>query len=493
MSRVIGVDVGTQSVKAILYCSDEHRVLAAGSSDLRLDQRDDGSAEQHPHAWIAATQSALQQIPDKLRQSVCAIAVSGQQHGFVAVDANNQVLTPAKLWCDTATTVECNEIMSRAGGFDSCISAAGNPILVGYTASKIAYLKKSAPDVYDRMDAILLPHDYLNLVLTGERTMECGDASGTGLLDIRSRTWSKTMLKAVDPDRDLEELLPDPAKEIRIIGEVTTMAAQHFGLPEGVPVTNGGGDNMMAAIGTGAVSPGNLTMSLGTSGTVFGHSDTPIIDDKGEIAAFCSSTGSWMPLLCTMNCTVTTELLREAMGMKLDAFETVIAKAGAGAGGVTVVPFFNGERTPNLPHGRGSIMGLTGTNFTRENLLRAGAEGASFALKFGVDRLAELGLSTSEITVTGGGSSSATWRQMIANICNKPVKVSAQSEGAAFGAALQALRALDKKANVLDITKEHLTCDESMSAWPKSEVVEQYLAQYHNYQRYVATLSPLYT
>ena len=138
-------------------------------------------------------------------------------------------------------------------------------------------------------------------------------------------------------------------------------------------------------------------------------------------------------------------------------------------------------------------MGLTGTNFTRENLLRAGAEGASFALKFGVDRLAELGLSTSEITVTGGGSSSATWRQIIANICNKPVKVSAQSEGAAFGAALQALTALDRKANVLDITREHLTCDESMSAWPKSDVVEQYLAQYHNYQRYVATLSPLYT
>jgi xylulokinase len=492
MSRVIGIDIGTQSVKTVLYCSDERRVLASGSSDLLLDQREDGSAEQHPHAWIEAATDAVLQIPNELRQSVHAIAVSGQQHGFVAVDADNRVLTPAKLWCDTSTTIECDEIMSRAGGFDSCISAAGNPVLVGYTASKIAYLKKMAPDLYDRMDAILLPHDYLNLVLTGERTMECGDASGTGLLDVRSRTWSKTMLKAVDPDRDLEELLPEPAQEIRIIGEVGESSAQRFGLPTGTPVASGGGDNMMAAIGTGAVSPGSLTMSLGTSGTVFGHSDSPIIDKNGEIAAFCSSTGGWMPLLCTMNCTVTTELLRDGMGMDISSFETAIAKAGVGADGVTVVPFFNGERTPNLPRGRGSIMGLTGTNLTRENLLRAGTEGASFALKFGVDRLAELGLRAEEITLTGGGSSSASWRQMIANICNKPVKVCAQSQGAAFGAALQALTGLDSKPNVLDITKAHVTYDEAMSAQPSPEIVEQYLEHYQTYQHYVDILSPLY-
>ena len=300
------------------------------------------------------------------------------------------------------------------------------------------------------------------------------------------------MLDALDPDRDIAALLPAPRQGLGQIGAVTRDAAARFGLPEGIPVATGGGDNMMAAIGTGATSQGRLTMSLGTSGTVFAYSDAPVIDSKGEIAAFCSSTGGWMPLMCTMNCTVTTELLRGLFSTDIDHMESVIASAPAGANGVTVIPFFGGERTPNLPDGHGSIMGLTNANFSQSNLLRAGAEGASFALRYGVDRLKELGIKASEITLTGGGSGSASWRQMIADICDVPTRVCTHVEGAAFGAALQALQLLDPGSSIEDIAHGHIRFDGTKGAHPNMDNVARYQDYYQRYQDYVSALRPLY-
>ena len=492
MSLVLGIDIGTQSVKAVIYDAEKKMITASAARELSLSQRSDGSAEQHPDQWLDALAAVTEQLCDNRLKSVAAVAVSGQQHGFVAIDKHNHVLAPAKLWCDTATVTEAEEIMARMGGADRCIDIAGNPILVGYTASKILHLKQTQPDRYSLIDSILLPHDYINLVLSGERSMECGDASGTGLLDIRTRSWSQPMLDALDPDRDIAALLPTPRQGLGQIGTVTRDAAARFGLPQGIPVATGGGDNMMAAIGTGATSPGRLTMSLGTSGTVFAYSDAPVIDPRGEIAAFCSSTGGWMPLMCTMNCSVTTELLRGLFGTDIDHMESAIASAPAGANGVTVVPFFGGERTPNLPDGRGSIMGLTNANFSQSNLLRAGAEGASFALQYGVDRLKELGIKASEITLTGGGSGSASWRQMIADICDVPTRVCAHVEGAAFGAALQALQLLEPGSSIEDIAHGHIRFDGAKGAHPNMDNVARYQDYYQRYQDYVSALRPLY-
>ena len=212
------------------------------------------------------------------------------------------------------------------------------------------------------------------------------------------------MLQAIDPDRDLRECLPEVRLDNAPIGTLSTHAAQEIGLTAGIPVAIGGGDNMMGAIGSGNVTPGVVTISLGSSGTVCAYSDKPIIDHEGDVAAFCSSTGGWLPLLCTMNCTVGTELVRQLLGVDIARLEVQLAAAGRGAGGVITVPFFNGERTPNLPQAKVCIMGLDTRNTRPENLLRSAVEGATFALRHGLERLIELGIDAEEVVLTGGGA-----------------------------------------------------------------------------------------
>jgi xylulokinase len=344
------------------------------------------------------------------------------------------------------------------------------------------------------MDCILLPHDYLNFYLTGERCMEAGDASGTGFLDIRDRCWSRKMLSAIDPDRDLTACLPPLRTNLDVIGNIRPEVAGRTGLPPGIPVSTGGGDNMMAAIGTGNVAPGKVTMSLGTSGTVYAHSDHPVIDPRGEIAAFCSSSGGWLPLMCTMNCTVTTELMRVLLNADLQEFETQISHSPHGAEGVITLPFFNGERTPNLPRAKACIVGLDSHNTRPENLLRSAVEGATFALRNGTDRLCDLGIEASEILLTGGGAGSPTWRQVVADVCGTPVTVLEQDEGASYGAALQALCALDGggKGDLQALAEEHLTRNEPLCCEPKKSSVNFYNEAYQDYQESVRAITPLY-
>lgn len=443
MSLFLGIDLGTQSLKALVYDGERREVAATGSSELDLTSRADGTREQLARWWIEALHSALAQIPKACRSSVSAIGVSGQQHGFVPLNADGRVLAPVKLWCDTATASECDEISARFGGRQRCIDMVGNPILPGYTASKIAWLKNRHPEKYAELATILLPHDYLNFYLTGELAMERGDASGTGLLDIRTRDWHPGMLAAVDPDRDLSDCLPPLVGAPDTVGALRPSLARQLGLPAGAPVACGGGDNMMAAIGTGNVTEGRLTMSLGTSGTLFAHADAPCIDPVGELAAFCSSTGGWLPLYCTMNCTVASELARSLLKMDLEAMEAAAAGAAPGAGGVVVLPFYNGERAPNLPNGKGCILGLDGDNMTSANIVRASMEAAVFGLRAGLEAFARghdgLADGFREIRLTGGAAGSAVWRRIVADNFNRPVRPALSREGAAMGAALNAL------------------------------------------------------
>ncbi len=492
MNSVVGIDLGTQGLKVVFLDAAGGGILASESAPLDLYQDDGGVAEQQHHWWLTALKEALAKVDPDVRRDAKALSISGQQHGFVALDDAGEVLAPVKLWCDTSTGKECDEIMQAVGGFDACIRAAGNPILPGYTAPKIRWLKSAHPRLYEKLDCILLPHDFLNLYITGERCMEAGDASGTGLLDVRERCWSGKMLRAVDPDRDLAECLPALRVRNEAIGKVRAEVAEELGLPVGIPVAIGGGDNMMGAIGTGNVRPGNMTMSLGTSGTVYAYSDEPIIDPKGNIAAFCASTDGWLPLLCTMNCTVTTELMRGLLGTDLASFETQISNAPRGADGVLTLPFFNGERTPNLPNARGCILGLNGRNMQPENFLRSAVEGATYALKFGIDELAGLGVEASEIVLTGGGVKSDKWRQLVADICNSPVTVYEQDEGAALGAAMQALQILEPASEISEITDAVLTRDDERCCEPRSTAVTNYADHYERYQQAVAAVTSLY-
>jgi len=491
----LGIDIGTQSVKALMYDAEQSRVAGVHSAPLEMLSDTTGKREQLAEWWLDALGEALQQFSAADRAQVRAVAVSGQQHGFVPLGVDGEVLAPVKLWCDTTTTQECADITARFGGTERCFRELGNPILPGYTAPKIRWLKTHKPAAYEKLDTVLLPHDYLNFILTGERVMEFGDASGTGLLDVRNRRWHEGILAAVDDGRDLGSTLPRLAEPHSTIGQLQPEVATRYGLPSGVPVATGGGDNMMAAIGTGNVAPGRMTVSLGTSGTLFAYSDTPIVDESGCIAAFCSSTGGWLPLLCTMNCTSTTELSRLMLGLSLEDAEAAIAATPPGSNGVMTLPFFSGERSPNLPDGKACILGLDTTNYDPNNLLRSAMESAIYGLRTGLDVFRAQGCHVERLRLTGGGAGSTSWRQMVADIFSLPVTVQATDEGAALGAALQALwmhGGKDSGADMQDFLDSHLALDDSRACAVDSERSEVYAQYYAEYLRHVEVVSPLY-
>jgi xylulokinase len=483
MTLVAGLDIGTQSVKLLVLDSGLSRVVATQSQPLQLLAGEDGSREQRPEWWIAAVRDCFAKLDPALRRGIAAIGVSGQQHGFVPLDEAGDVLAPAKLWCDTSSQQQCQQIMAAAGGAERCIELAGNPILAGYTASKLPWTRTHRPAVYAKLTTILLPHDYVNFWLTGEYWMEAGDASGTGWLDVRTRQWSAAMLQATDPERDLATCLP-PLVPANTSFPIAPAIAAELGLPMGVRVSTGGGDNMMAAIGTGNVAPGVLTMSLGTSGTLFAFAERPVVDQRGGWAAFCSSTSGWLPLICTMNCTVATENVARAFGFDSRDADAVLKGTQPGAEGLVMLPFFNGERTPDLPHARASFHGLHYANFTPANAFRAAMEGATYALCNGFDALRAAGLDFSSIRLTGGGSRSAVWRQMIADVFELPVEVPVEQEGAAFGAALQALWACTTpgtQAQIQAIAREHVQMGAGLGAQPDPASSAQYRASHESF------------
>jgi xylulokinase len=496
VKTILGIDCGTQSTKVLVYDPASRNVIARAQTSHELISGEDGTREQEAGWWIDALKSCLASIDPRILSSVAAVGVSGQQHGFVPLGRNGEVLAPVKLWCDTSTVAECAEITARFGGEKKLLAEAGNLILPGYTASKILWLKKNRPELYGRIKTILLPHDYLNYRLTGRLVMEFGDASGTGFLDVRNRAWSDAVLRAIDPERDLMSCLPPLIDAVEPAGFVTQEASAAFLLPAGIPVASGGGDNMMGAIGTGTNVHGTLTVSLGTSGTLYGFSDEPIVDPEGLLAAFCSSSGGWLPLLCTMNCTVATELMRSLLGSDLAAMESLAGDARPGSDGVLVLPFFNGERAPSLPHGRGCIVGLTPDNFSRGNLLRAAMESALFGLRLGLESFTRLGFTPKEIRIIGGGSRSALWRQMAADVFDLPVVCPVEGEAAAFGAALQAYWALrnhdGKRVELADILDEHVQLGGDKKHLPDRKSASLYREACQQYKKYVGAVTPLY-
>jgi len=481
MSLFIGIDSGTQSVKAIVLDLDTRKVVAeARAPHSLISGLTVGHMEQNPQDWTAALDFVIKEVVGQIDATrVRGIGVSGQQHGFVPLDANGAVIRAAKLWCDTSTTAECAIITKKLGGPKAAIRKTGNLILPGFTAPKILWLKRHEPANYKRLRHVLLPHDYLNFHLTGNMFMEFGDASGTALMDVRTRKWSKDVINAIDPK--LANFLPPISGSHESAGTLRPEIASAYGLSTSVVVSAGGGDNMMGAIGTGNVAPGVVTASFGTSGTIYAYASKPVIDPQGEIAAFCSSTGGWLPLLCTMNVTTVTEQVRALFGYDHARLAEAIAAAPAGAGGLVLLPYLAGERTPNVPDGSGVLVGLTQKTFTAGHMARAAMEGATMGMNYGLRRLAALGVKAKEIRVTGGGAKSAVWRQLMADIFGVPVVAMVEDEGAALGGALQAawcvaLRNGNKKAKLTDFTTGTVALDESTRCVPNKANVARYRA-----------------
>jgi len=436
----IGIDSGTQGTKALVVDVDSGRVLGRGRSPHGLIKGlGPGASEQDPVVWVRATERAVAAALKEARiQSgkVVAMGVSGQQHGFVPLDAKDRVIRPAKLWNDTSTISETEEIVAALGGKRKAIERLGLSPAVGFTASKILWLKKHEPGNFDRLATVLLPHNYLNHWLTGRAHMEYGDASGTGLMDIRRLRWDGEAVAAVDPD--LGRRLPALSHPREPVGEMQKEVAARFGFGR-VLVASGGGDNMMGAIGSGNVRAGVCTLSLGTSGTIYAFFDRPFVDPEGEIAAFCDSTGGWLPLLCTMNVTNTTEIAKSLLGLDNAKLERLARRAPAGAGGLVFLPFVDGERVPVLPFSSAVLFGLDRGTFDAAHIVRAIMEGTVLNLGYGFARMRELGLKPGEIRATGGGAKSRLWLQIVADVFGTPVVTLKEAEAAAYGAALQAV------------------------------------------------------
>ncbi len=441
----VGIDSGTQGTKALVI-DFKGRVLGRGYAPHRFPRGlKPGESEQNPSVWVKALKKALAEALAEAKinpKEISSLGISGQQHGFVPLDRKGIPIRPAKLWNDTSTVEETDMIIEWLGGKKTFIRKLGISLAVGYTASKILWLKRREPQNFAWLATVHLPHNYLNFWLTGVSAMEYGDASGTGLMDIRRRRWHSEAAAAIDSG--LEAKLPPLRHSAEPIGYIREEIASRYGM-EKVLVSSGGGDNMMAAIGTGNVAPGVCTLSLGTSGTIYSYSARPFIDPGGEIAAFCDSTGGWLPLLCTMNVTNTTECFKEILKLSNKGWKTLAAQAPAGAGGLIFLPFLDGERVPVLPFSTGVFFGLNKKTFNAACLARSIMEGTVLNLGYGFSRMRSLGLKPSEIRATGGGARSRLWLQIVADVFKTPVVTLAEQEAAAFGAALQSVWSYERE------------------------------------------------
>lgn len=418
----LGFDVGTQSVKALVIDAAQESIVARAQVAIDLlPGLPPGHMEQHPDTWIDAVRTTGREVVGQIDgDAIAGIGVSGQQHGCVVLDGDDRVVRPAKLWCDTATAAEA----ARLG------------VPTGFTASKLLWLKEQEPQNWARGRRVLLPHDYVNFVLTGTATMEAGDASGSGFFDPRQRAFDPDAMAAVDAG--LPGLLPPLVEAGALAGTLSESGAELLGLRAGIPVAAGGGDNMMSAIGAGATRAGVVVVSLGTSGTVFTRTDAPIVDPEGLIAPFCSSDGAWLPLLCVMNLTGVTEEVTALTGQDHAALTTAARAVPAGCDGLTWLPFLMGERVPDLPNATGTLLGMRPGNLSAGHLYRAALEGTSLNLAAGLDRMRRLGIAVEEVRLVGGAAANPLWREVLAAAFGVAVEPLVETESAALGAALQA-------------------------------------------------------
>ncbi len=490
----LGIDCGTQGTKALLL-SEEGPVLGRGYAKHAIMEAQNGAREQEPRWWVEAMCTAVTAATAAhgLLQ-VEALSISGQQHGLVVLDEAMEVIRPAKLWNDTETAPQNRELLNRFGGKAGWLERLGIIPLTGYTVSKLLWLEQQEPKNFARIRHILLPHEYLNFWLTGRMCAEYGDASGTGYFDVRSRGWIREVLDSIDHGSGhLYRALPRLVDVKSFVGTLRAEAAERLGLPISCAVAVGGGDNMMGAIGTGNVEEGVVTMSLGTSSTVYSYRKAPTLDSTGNVAPFCASSEGWLPLVCTMNATNVVTLTLELLGKTVTEIDTALAATSPGADGLVFLPFLNGERTPDLPAARGSLVGVSMTNFTQAHLIRAAVEGVSFGVLHGLDLI--LGGSQPErILLIGGGARSTGWRQLIADATGALIQAPEEEEAGCLGAAIQAIYAYrqqtENPATFVELTARYVRIDPEKSAMPDRGLRGLYAAAIQRYRERLFELYP---
>jgi xylulokinase len=488
----LGIDVSTTGAKALLI-DEKGRVVASSPPTLTLQTPKPLWSEQDPHEWWTGTAASIRKaLSDAGAKGadVAAVGLTGQMHGLVLLDGQRNVLRPAILWNDQRTGAECAEIERRVGR-SQLIREVGNVALTGFTAPKILWVRNHEPAVYARAKLVLLPKDYVRLRLTGGAAMDKADGSGTILFELKARTWSKLVLEKLEIPA---EWLPPTFEGPEVTGKVTAQAAAETGLAAGTPVMAGGGDQSAGAVGAGAVRPGVVSLTLGTSGVVFATTDAPLVESEGRLHAFCHAVpGRWHFMGVTLSAAGSLQWYHDTLTPK-ESFGEIVAEAEqapAGSDGLLFMPYLSGERTPYPdPLARGSFVGLT-VRHRRAHLTRAVLEGVAFSMKDCFTLLQGAGLgAVKEVRIAGGGAKGPLWRRIVASALGLPMVTVNSTEGAAYGAALLGGvggGAWPSVEAACDATIAVTGRDEPVAEWSKT-----YDALYPRYRELYGALKPTY-
>ncbi len=440
MDAFIGIDTSTTSTKAIVI-DEMGAILGVSSSEYPFETPHPLWSEQEPDLWWHAARESIRNCIQKAGIEpfqVKGIGLTGQMHGLVILDEAGKVLRPSILWNDQRTQKQCDDIR-RVIGKQEFIRITGNDALTGFTAPKILWVRDEEPGIYAKIRHVLLPKDYLRYKLTGEFAVDRADGSGTVLFDLAQRDWSQDVIRALGLNPDW---FPPTFEGTQVTGKLTKTAAEEVGLIEGIPVFAGGGDQAAAAVGTGAVEEGIVSISLGTSGVVFAATNSPFIEPEGRLHAFCHAVpGKWHLMGVMLSAAGSLRWFRDTFKENI-GFDELTAGAHeipAGSDGLFFMPYLTGERTPYPdPLARGGFIGIT-VRHTFDHFTRAVLEGVAFGLKDSFELMKNVGLKKiTQVRMTGGGAKSAIWRQIIADVLNVEIVTVSSEEGAAFGAALLA-------------------------------------------------------
>jgi xylulokinase len=485
---VIDLDTGeTPYVDAVSYDED---LPAFQTLNGVIPMTDPGVSESDPHMWIEAVHILFQRLKDNQFpiEKIQAISVSGQQHGLVALDATGKLARPtSKLWNDVSTVRECQDLTDHLGGEEAMLAEVGNTQRPGYTAAKIFHMVRHEPNLYAQSQTLFLVHNYINWYLTGGvAAMEPGDASGLALWNPVGGSWSDRLVNHIDPA--LAEKLPSIGPSTEFIGTISFELAERFGFSPDCRIDAGSGDNMYSAVGTGNVVPGVVTVSLGTSGTAFTVMEKPFVDPSGEIALFCDSTGHYLPLVCVSNMANGYNAFLRKHNMSHQEFDACIEESSPGNNGRLIVPWFEGERTPDIPNAEPVYYGFKPDDMDLSAIARGLLEGHILNLYSGFRKLP---VQPRVIHLTGGLAQSLSWVQGIADIFNCET-VPVKGEGAALGAALHAAwiweRDQGKNPELTDLIDPFIQFEETKRSSPRQEYRLVYERQFNLYQALTSSL-----
>ena len=478
----IGIDIGTSSVKALLIDSSG-RVIKTSVPEYSFQTPKPLWAEADPLDWWEATQQAIKELLLKVQSSeIAGIGLTGQMHGMVAMNKEGSVLRPCIMWNDQRSHLECDEITERVGQ-KKILSITGNPVLPGFTAPKILWTQKNEPDLFALIDKVVLPKDFIRYKLTGSFFSDVSDASGTSLLDVGKRTWSQEMFDSMGWPISW---MPEVTESTEVSAKISAEAATLTGLLEGTPVVAGGGDCAAQAVGSGIVEEGKVSVTLGTSGVVFAQSDEYRVEPNGKLHAFCHAVpGKWHVMGVMLSAAGSFQWYKNQFGMEeqriekeggANAYETLTKEAQqviAGSEGLFFLPYLSGERTPYPdPYARGCFIGMS-LRHQKKHHTRAVLEGVSYGLNDSLSMMKELGVNPNEIILSGGGSRSALWKQMLADIFATPCAMVNALEGAAYGAAILAAVGVGGFGSVQEACSSFIQKIETVDPGPNLETYKR--------------------